>query len=392
MRQKVVTIEPRPAVPPVSPAAARKLVPANQQAIDALPLNSGTWRVQGVPGLYVRCRAASKSYLLQRRVRGVLVKRTLGPMPLKAARSEALKLWHQLRPAPASGKKTLEQALAEYLEQRPLAPKTRAIYRYNADRYLGAWKGRALEQIGQDRAGVRALYHQLVKRHGLATASQVIRMLSAVYRYARKVDPELPECPTVAVTLAPLKPRDWALSDAELRAWWDAVRQLSAIKRTWWLVCLLTGARRASVEALAWEDIDFHRKTIRFRVTKGDRPYVVPAADRLIAWLEDYRQNPEVPPSEWVFPSPRDPRRHLVNVRDEKRGVASAHHLRHTFRTVLAELGATPDQARLLMGHSLAGDVSRGYITAPLVVESLRPLANQMAERYARILGWDGDA
>jgi len=72
--------------------------------------------------------------------------------------------------------------------------------------------------------------------------------------------------------------------------------------------------------------------------------------------------------------------------------VASAHNLRHTFRTVLAELGATPDQARLLMGHSLAGDVSRGYITAPLVVESLRPLANQMAERYARILGWDGDA
>jgi hypothetical protein len=99
MRQKVVTIQPQAAVPPVSPAAPRKLAPANQQAIDALPLNSGTWRVQGVPGLYVRCRAASESYLLQRRVRGVLVKRTLGAMPLKATRAEALKLWHQLRPA-----------------------------------------------------------------------------------------------------------------------------------------------------------------------------------------------------------------------------------------------------------------------------------------------------
>jgi len=389
MRQKVLTMQPRPAVPPVSPAAARKLVPANQQAIDALPLNSGTWRVQGVPGLYVRCRATSKSFLLQRRVRGVLVKRTLGPMPLKAARTEALKLWHQLRPTPTGGKKTLEQALAEYFEQRPLSAKTRAIYQYNAERYLSDWKARPLEQIGQDRAGVRALYHRLVERHGLATASQVIRMLSAVYRYARKVDPELPECPTVAVTLAPIKPRDWALSEEELRAWWQAVQRLNPIKRTWWLVCLLTGARQASIEALAWGDIDFNRKTIRFRVTKGDRPYVAPAADRLIALLEEYRRNPETPPSEWVFPSPRDPRQHLVKVRDEKRGVASAHHLRHTFRTVLAELGATPDQARLLMGHSLGGDVSRGYITAPLLVESLRPVANAVAERYAAILGWE---
>ena len=389
MRQKLLTLQPRPAVPPVSPAAARKLVPANQQAIDALPLNSGTWRVQGVPGLYVRCRATSKSFLLQRRVRGVLVKRTLGPMPLKAARAEALKLWHQLRPTPTGGKKTLEQALAEYFEQRPLSAKTRAIYQYNAERYLSDWKARPLEQIGQDRAGVRALYHRLVERHGLATASQVIRMLSAVYRYARKVDPELPECPTVAVTLAPIKPRDWALSEEELRAWWQAVQRLNPIKRTWWLVCLLTGARQASIEALAWGDIDFNRKTIRFRVTKGDRPYVAPAADRLIALLEEYRRNPETPPSEWVFPSPRDPRQHLVKVRDEKRGVASAHHLRHTFRTVLAELGATPDQARLLMGHSLGGDVSRGYITAPLLVESLRPVANAVAERYAAILGWE---
>jgi hypothetical protein len=78
--------------------------------------------------------------------------------------------------------------------------------------------------------------------------------------------------------------------------------------------------------------------------------------------------------------------RHLTNVRDDKRHVHGAHHLRHTFRTVLTELGATTDQARLLMGHSLAGDVSRGYITSSLLIESLRPLANQVADHYAKIL------
>jgi hypothetical protein len=52
----------------------------------------------------------------------------------------------------------------------------------------------------------------------------------------------------------------------------------------------------------------------------------------------------------------------------------------------LAQLGASPDQARMLMGHSLGNDVSRGYITAPLVVESLRPLTNAVGARYAEVL------
>ena len=71
----------------------------------------------------------------------------------------------------------------------------------------------------------------------------------------------------------------------------------------------------------------------------------------------------------------------MHQIRDEKKGVASARHMRHTFRTVLAELGATPDQAKLLMGHALSGDVSTRYITSglPALVESLRPAESHPA-------------
>jgi len=41
------------------------------------------------------------------------------------------------------------------------------------------------------------------------------------------------------------------------------------------------------------------------------------------------------------------------------------------------------------MGHSMGGDVSRGYITAPLVVESLRPIVNAVAAHYVKIAGLD---
>jgi integrase len=382
LSQKVLTIRQAVAEPP------SKTVAANQKAVDALPLDSGTWRVEGIPGLYVRARKESKSYILQRRVRGALVKRTLGEMPLKAARNEAAREWLRMRPRPAGARLTFGGAFEEYMQQRDLAPKSRQNYEYNVTHYLSGWKDRALEDIGGDRAGVRTLYHALAKNHGRAAAAQVIKLVSAVYNHSRKVDLNLPESPTVAVDLPAIKPRDWGMSRDELIEWWQGVSMLGPIKRTWWSTALLTGARAGSVEALEWTNIDWEKRTIRFGVAKGGRPYIVPAADRLIGLLAAYRDGGEVPPSRYVFPSPMKPGEHLKQVRDDKSGIKSPHHLRHTFRTTLAELGIGPDQCKLLMGHSMGGDISRGYITAPLLVESLRPVTNAVAEHYAKILGW----
>ena len=88
-----------------------KTVAANQKAIDLLPLDSGTWRVAGVPGLYLRCRAKVKSFMLQRRVRGVLVKETLGPQSMKQARATAMSTWSTMKPQTAGNAVTLATAL-----------------------------------------------------------------------------------------------------------------------------------------------------------------------------------------------------------------------------------------------------------------------------------------
>ena len=76
---------------PAPAAVEPKLVGANQKAIDALPFDSGTWRVEGVTGLFLRCRAQTKSFYIQRRVQGTLVKETLGELPMKRAREKAMK-------------------------------------------------------------------------------------------------------------------------------------------------------------------------------------------------------------------------------------------------------------------------------------------------------------
>jgi integrase len=166
----------------------------------------------------------------------------------------------------------------------------------------------------------------------------------------------------------------------------QGVSTLAPIKRMWWLTALLSGARAGSIEALRWDDIDFDKKTILFTVTKGDRPYMIPMSNTLAMLLRTYRDGGEVPPDEaWVFPSPKEGC-HLARVKNDREGVRPPHAMRHTFRTTLAQLGVSTDQSRMLMGHSMGGDVSRDYITSSLVIESLRPITNAVSERYVAII------
>src|SRR5215471_17543835 len=125
-------------------------------------------------GLYVRCRAQSKSFILHRRVEGKLVQETLGEMPIKRAREKAMKIWHALKPKRAAYEVvTLDTAIERYLEEKTLAPKTKDNYMYNAEHYLKDWKDRSLHDVGNDRAGFRYLIGRIRKKHGAATSNQV---------------------------------------------------------------------------------------------------------------------------------------------------------------------------------------------------------------------------
>ena len=383
---------------------ATKLVEANQKSLETLPFNSGTWKVKGIPGLYVRSRVTSKSFMLQRRIEGDLVRVMLGPLTMKAAKEEAMKQWGTLERKPTeSGVLALGAAIEQYIEAKTaagkMAPKTATLARYNASRYFDRWKDRTLEDVGKNPLAVRQLHQRITNDHGRATSNQCVRLLAAVYRWCREADEKLPEWSKRAAEIHNIKARDWAYSPDELRDWWSATREksgkkvtlgvkaLGTMKRMWWLTALLTGARKGSVEALKWSDVDLDNRTIKFRITKGNRPYSIPMSDTLAELLIRYQKSSDVPPSEWLFPSPVVEGGHLVDVKNPNEGVGPAHRLRHTFRTTLAQLGVASDQARMLMGHSMGGDVSRGYITAPLVVESLRPIANAVAARYIEILG-----
>ncbi len=368
----------------------RKVVEPTQAAIDALPLGSGDWVVRGIPGLVIRCGARSKTFRLIRRVAGRQVKRVLGELSLAEARRQSMTVWRDLKPKPpgAAPIPALAEALDAYIEQKQLSARSAADYRYMLEHYLPDLLPQRLDVLALDRAGFRTHFAAIAKKHGAATAALTLRVFRAVFNWTRKVHPDLPESPTTACSLPRVKPRDWALNDDELRAWWAAVSKLAPVKRAWWLTALLTGARAGSVTNLKWKDVDFEKRLVRFRVVKGDRPYAIPLASWLEHWLRRYRDEDWLPnEADWIFPSPLDPTRPLwPAVRN--RGVASPHHLRHTMRTRLAEVGTPPDLARVALGHALVQGVSERYITGHLLVQAVRPFLNAVADRFAEVMGW----
>lgn len=379
----------RPDVPPAD--GAKKVVEASQAAIDALPPDSGEWKVKGILGLLVWRGKSATSFRLVRRVHSRLVKRTLSAQSLAEARREAIRVWKSLTPRPPEARPapTLEEAIEAYVSGKRLAERTREDYRYMIRHYLPDWLNRRLDALAADRAAFRKRMSEIERKHGAAAAALLVRVYRALHNWHRKVLPDLPESPTIACETPRVKARDWAMSDEELRKWWARVRELSAGKRAWYLAALMTGARAGSVTMLKWGDVEFEKRLIRFRVVKGDRPYVIPMPEILARILAEYRENDWLPNEEgWVFPSPYKRGAPLFS-QVKNRGIVSPHHLRHTMRTRLAAAGCPPDLARVALGHSLGQNVSERYITASLLVEAVRPYMEKVAQEYSEILGLD---
>jgi integrase len=376
-------------------------VEATQKAIEALPLNSGSWKVAGIKGLFVRCRAQSKSFYLERRVNGKIKPVTLEATTMREAKEEALKVYVEIkeRPFRAPGEITFETAFKNYLavNEGKLKPRTVKEYTKQFDRYLKAWHGYTLKFMGSDkgRVDIQQLKIQTRKKHGKAGANQAIGIISFTYNFARKTDTTLPESPTTAVELDRIERRNAAYSPEELHAWGQAVSKLNPLKKMWWMVALFTGARQGSICQIAWEDVSLEHKIIKILNTKRQK-YAVPISDVLARLLARYRDSGAVPPSEWVFPSPRERKGGQGFLGDVKEksdtGIDGTGRLRHTFKTW--GVGCiSKEESKILMGQKSSDDrgdednVNFGYVTLDLVLESLRPTINRHNAKYVAVLG-----
>ncbi|NMM38570.1 MAG: tyrosine-type recombinase/integrase [Glaciimonas sp.] len=173
-----------------------------------------------------------------------------------------------------------------------------------------------------------------------------------------------------------------ALEREQLKAWFDAVRQIGNPVVSSYLQCLLlTGARREEIAALKWDDVDFRWKKMKLNDKIEDFRMVplTPYVSHLLASLP--RRN------EWVFSSLGASSGHIASPRlahNEAVAIAGLPHLtlqglRRSFATLCEWIETPGGISAQIQGHAPQGVREQNYIRRPLDLLRLW---------HCRIEGW----
>jgi integrase len=232
---------------------------------------------------------------------------------------------------------------------------------------LAKWGRRPIVEI--TRADVGALVTDIVRRRGPGAARKVRALLSKMYSFA--MAHEWIDRNPVAGTLRPdIEPRDRYLRDEEVGAFLSGVAQLQRqASRDFILLALFTGARRANLSSMRWDEIDVDRGvwTIPKAKHKGKRdqtiPLVPPAREILARRLSE-----RVNGSPWVFPGPgklghvTEPKAAMQKVR-ELSGLADLrfHDLRRTLGAWQNRSGVSLRVIQATLGHANIRTTAAAY-------------------------------
>lgn len=289
---------------------------------------------------------------------------------------------------------TLNDAFADYLQVRALKPKTAYDYKRVIEVAFPDWKTKRLSRITKDMVGTR---HQVLgKERGEAYANLAMRVLNAVYNFARqryedgKGESLLPANPVGRLSATRAwyrqKRRDNWIEPNGLKPWFDAVltmkndvnHPLAATAADYLLLIIFTGMRRGEATRLTWEAINLDHRTLTIHDTKNHENHTLPLPSYLHQLLKDRKAAADKadPPSRYVFPgkAPKaplaEPRNFVARVAQDSGVKFTLHDLRRTFATVADSLDISGYAVKRLVNHKMRNDVTAGYIATD--VERLR--------------------
>lgn len=371
------------------------------------------WHDTAVPGLLAQVtNKGAISFAIQRRVNGKPVRVTLGrfpPMTIESARrlahehlarmAEGINPNFEKRECKARAL-TLSETLQDYLDTKPLKPKTKALYQWLVEDQAGAfadWKDFPLIAITRDQ--VERRHRQLMERSP-GIAELACNVLSALFNFARSKyeiagKPLVEDNPVrrLAATGArrTLPRRRGYIKPAKMRAWWQATEALDPTPRDLLRLLLLTGLRKNEGASLRWDNIDLIEGTLHVPETKNSRPLTLPLSDWLSAMLADRANNTDRLGTSYVFPSTTG-RGHFTGALSACHRVAEvadtsrmAHDLRRTFLTTAERLGVPGYSLKALVNHYSSVDTTQGYLQ--IDTERLRAPMQQIADFILKASG-----
>jgi integrase len=342
-------------------------------SLDALPLPASGHRVAyhdaKTNGLQIRVTSTGvKTFCVFRRIKNGNPERvTLGRYPdmsIEQARREAARInaliVEGINPnSDARALKTettLQELFDEFLKHRRnrrgayLSEKTKRSYQYDFDLYLSKWGKRQLSKFKDTDFG--KLHTEIGKEHP-TTANRVMAMASSLFGYATEHKLFKGANPAHGIKKFPETKRDRFLQSDELPAFFKSLaEEPNETLRDYFLISLLTGARRSNVLEMQWKQIHLDRAEWRIPTTKNGEPQTVTLTPEVIEILRA-RQDCD---SMWVFPG-TGVTGHLVEPKKawkrvlERAGIADLriHDLRRTLGSWQAKTGAS----LVIVGKSL---------------------------------------
>lgn len=210
-------------------------------------------------------------------------------------------------------------------------------------KYLAPFHNQPLNRI---KPGDVAGWHgETGQKHGTVQANRALNLLSTVFNYSPKLGYDGPN-PCKGIARFREQSRDRFLRPAEMKAFFEAVLEQPDPWRDFFQLLLFTGARRSSLMAMRWEDVDFEAQTWRMPRPKNQTPTTIPLTPPALQILE-YRHS-ERTDSPWVFPAKsrsghiKDARKAWLNVmKDAEIEDLHIHDLRRSLGSWQAALGSS---------------------------------------------------
>lgn len=273
-----------------------------------------------------------------------------------------------LNPAQARQGERREPTLGSLFEEwLPLPQHARSVDQLKAtwDRYLCHWKGKRVSQLTRD--DVVTWHRKVGEKHGPYAANAALRLLRALLNSGIHTHSLTLSNPAQGVALFnEVKRERWIAPDAMPRLLAAIEADGNPDMRDFFLLCLLTGARRGNVQAMRWESVDLRSATwaISSAEHKAKRPLCIPLSTPALEILQArwalYGRSPYVFPSHSASGHLEEPKTAWQRIL-QRSGLSGLriHDLRHTAASWMVNQGAPLTVIGAALGHTQASTTSR---------------------------------
>lgn len=347
------------------------LIKFTNAAVEALACPAAgriEYRDSTQPGFRLRVSASGvKTYCVFCRVKGGDMERvsigTADKIAAEAARTQAKTIIagmasgrsYKSEARAKRGEITLDELIADYISLTPMKPRSKSAYEDLNRRFVKPQLGSC--KLSEVSAKKLATMHRDVSLTSKVSANRALSMVKAAFNWAKAAELWEGNNPATSVKKNKETSRERYLQPAELARFFQALEEAVQPGRDFFLMALLTGARRANVLAMRWRDLDLDEGLWRISAEdiKTDA-MTVPLTDEAVALLKGRKLLDAE--SEWVFPADsktghyQEPKRAWATLR-KRAGVEDLriHDLRRTMGSWLVRTGASTALNAKALGH-----------------------------------------